>query len=100
MPIYEYACRPCGHRFEALVRGSETPACPSCQSQDLERILSLFAVNSEDRSKAALRGARKRLAQSKNRRDQLQHEREEIQEHMRDDYGVEIAKSEGKPPAG
>jgi len=27
MPIFEYACRACGHEFETLVRGAETPAC-------------------------------------------------------------------------
>ncbi|MBK0869665.1 MULTISPECIES: zinc ribbon domain-containing protein [unclassified Saccharopolyspora] len=31
MPIYDYACE-CGHRFEALVHGSE-PRCDRCGSQ-------------------------------------------------------------------
>ena len=48
MPLYEYTCRPCGHFFELLVRPGTVPACPSCQSQDLERALSVFAVDSED----------------------------------------------------
>ena len=46
MPLYEYTCRPCGHFFELLVRPGTVPACPSCQSQDLERALSVFAVDS------------------------------------------------------
>lgn len=43
MPIYGYACRSCGDRFETLVRASETPACPSCGSVDLAQQLSLIA---------------------------------------------------------
>lgn len=31
MPIYEYACRACGHAFEQLQSMSAAaPACPSC----------------------------------------------------------------------
>ena len=47
MPIYEYECRACGHRFEQLILHASTPECPSCQSHDLERLISLFAVDSE-----------------------------------------------------
>ena len=38
MPIYEYACKACGHEFETLVLGETKPECPSCQSRDLERL--------------------------------------------------------------
>lgn len=44
MPIFEYACRACGHEFETLVRASETPACTSCESTDLHKKLSVFAA--------------------------------------------------------
>lgn len=44
MPIYGYACKKCGHDFETLVRASDTPACPTCGSADLERQLSLIAA--------------------------------------------------------
>ena len=44
MPLYEYACRKCARRFEALVLGRETPVCPGCGGHDLERLLSTFAV--------------------------------------------------------
>jgi putative FmdB family regulatory protein len=53
MPIYEYRCRGCGVEFEALIRGSDTPACPSCAATDLERLVSLFAVDSEGTRDAA-----------------------------------------------
>ena len=45
MPLYEYACRQCANEFEALVRASETPNCPSCHSDDLQRKLSVFAAH-------------------------------------------------------
>lgn len=44
MPLYEYQCRTCDHRFELLVRAETVPACPSCQSHELDKQLSVFAV--------------------------------------------------------
>ena len=44
MPIFEYACRSCGHQFEALVFGGKVPPCPECEGKDLEKLLSGFAV--------------------------------------------------------
>ncbi len=46
MPIYEYACQDCGREFEALVRAGTVPACPQCQSQHLDKRLSVFATAS------------------------------------------------------
>ena len=60
MPIYEYECRGCGNRFDLLVRGKETAACPACASQDLERLLSLPAVKSESTHSLAMAAAKKR----------------------------------------
>ena len=53
MPLYDFHCRACQHRFEALVRPGGTPACPACQSTDLERQLSTFAVSSAERTRQA-----------------------------------------------
>jgi putative FmdB family regulatory protein len=44
MPIFEYACRACGHEFETLVRASDTPSCASCGSEALDKKLSVFAA--------------------------------------------------------
>jgi putative FmdB family regulatory protein len=41
MPIYEYACQDCGHAFETLVRATTVPQCPHCQSQHLDKQLSV-----------------------------------------------------------
>jgi putative FmdB family regulatory protein len=47
MPLYEYACRNCDNQFELLVRGNEPPHCPRCESQHLERLLSVPAAHSK-----------------------------------------------------
>lgn len=46
MPIYEYVCGTCGERFEELLLGGAQGrvACTSCGSEDVRRVLSVFAV--------------------------------------------------------
>ena len=41
MPIYEYRCQ-CGAEFEKLVDSRTVVACPSCDSPQVTRRLSLF----------------------------------------------------------
>ena len=53
MPIYEYACRACGHEFETLVRSSDTPSCAKCASVDLEKKLSVFAAQGASEAEVA-----------------------------------------------
>lgn len=76
MPIYEYACRACGHRFERLVRASDTPVCDACGSADLERLISQPAVKSEGTHQLALNAAKKRDAKlgAENARAQREYE--------------------------
>jgi putative FmdB family regulatory protein len=45
MPIFEYRCQSCGHNFEAILLGEQTPECPNCHTGKLEQQLSVFAVN-------------------------------------------------------
>ena len=78
MPLYEFECHGCGARFELLVRG-EVPACPSCKSIDLERLLSMFAVSSAATRSSNLDSARK--AGAGERRDRKQAEIEAIEHH-------------------
>ncbi|MDR5710106.1 MAG: zinc ribbon domain-containing protein [Armatimonadota bacterium] len=46
MPVYEYVCGTCGQRFEELVLGGTqgSVACASCGSEDVRRVVSVFAV--------------------------------------------------------
>jgi putative FmdB family regulatory protein len=53
MPLFEFACRESDHQFEALVRGSDTPECPSCHGTDLQRRLSVFAAHTSGGSSAS-----------------------------------------------
>lgn len=64
MPLYDFQCRSCGHEFEALVRRADTdaPACPSCGSLELEKLLSAFAVSSAEITQAAATRKRKKDA--------------------------------------
>ena len=84
MPLYDFQCKACGHEFEALVRHNDTPACPSCQSGDLERLLSTFAVSSEERTRSAAASSRKKAAASA-ARDNMAMERES-EMHRREDH--------------
>lgn len=61
MPIYEYECRSCHHRYTAILsmkESADVPACPHCQSRDVQKLISRVAVvrsagqKDEDRSKA------------------------------------------------
>jgi putative FmdB family regulatory protein len=50
MPIYEYRCRKCGAEFEelSLSARAQTPlACRVCQSPQIDRLLSTFAVGAD-----------------------------------------------------
>ncbi len=52
MPLYEYVCPECGHKFEmlkSLSRRDEDTACPKC-SHSAERVLSTFACFSKGKS--------------------------------------------------
>lgn len=46
MPLYEYRCPRCGHRFEVLQKigqGAEGLLCPSCGAEKVEKQFSTFA---------------------------------------------------------
>lgn len=43
MPLYDYHCAACGHRFEMLVRTGTRPACPQCGGSTLEKAVSRIA---------------------------------------------------------
>jgi putative FmdB family regulatory protein len=45
MPIFEYRCQECGHKFEAILFGEQKPECPKCHTAKLEQQLSTFAVS-------------------------------------------------------
>ena len=58
MPIYEYRCRKCGHKFEHLARSftEKPPACPECHTADCERLISTFNTSSSASKKSPCEG--------------------------------------------
>jgi putative FmdB family regulatory protein len=60
MPLYEYTCLKCSHDFETLVRTGDTPACPECGSEQLQKLLSEVAVSSEGSRERNLNQARQK----------------------------------------
>jgi putative FmdB family regulatory protein len=72
MPIYEYQCRACQHQFEAIVRVSELPRCPACGGQELDRLISQFAVDSggtRQRSLASIQRQNAKITRDKDHAD-------------------------------
>ena len=54
MPIYEYHCKKCGHDFEKLVPRAGTPVeCEKCQSDDVEKLFSVFGTNTTSQTAPA-----------------------------------------------
>jgi putative FmdB family regulatory protein len=45
MPIFEYVCKECQQKFEAIVFGQQKAECPKCRSKKLEPQLSVFAMS-------------------------------------------------------
>jgi putative FmdB family regulatory protein len=86
MPIYEYKCRRCGHRFEHLVlRSSATVECPECKQQDLEQLISLSAVSSETTRQSNLSAAHRKAASV--RADKARQSHADLHEHFEDRRG-------------
>ena len=42
MPIYEYACPDCGHKFDEIQKFSDDPitVCPKCAKQNVKKLIS------------------------------------------------------------
>jgi putative FmdB family regulatory protein len=59
MPIYEYECRDCGERFDALRTMAEADkpiVCAACHGQHASRLISVFAAHSGGRVVAGSNG--------------------------------------------
>jgi putative FmdB family regulatory protein len=43
VPLYDFRCQGCDHRFEAQAPYGELPPCPACGAGEAERLLTPFA---------------------------------------------------------
>ena len=83
MPIFEYCCSACGDEFEHLVLSSSpVPGCPSCGSENIEKMMSISSVSTEKVRRRATGNIRAR-----NRALRKDHDHEEVKRleaHTRD----------------
>jgi putative FmdB family regulatory protein len=47
MPLFEYECTKCSKRFELFVTSARRPVCPSCGSDELQKLFSVFGVGGD-----------------------------------------------------
>lgn len=52
MPLYSFHCTECDKVVELLIGFSDTPVCPTCASQAMERLVSRTAPEAKSRSLA------------------------------------------------
>lgn len=76
MPLFDFRCQSCGTEFEALVRVSDVPQCPSCKGTKLEQLPSMFTVSSLEITKARVRTAKKERRRSPAYQDEIMAKRE------------------------
>jgi putative FmdB family regulatory protein len=43
MPLYDYHCDACDRQFELLIRSTDVPACPTCGTSQIKRLISTIA---------------------------------------------------------
>ncbi len=84
MPIFDFRCVQCGHRFEELVRSDQAPACPNCSAGNAEREFPLSVAVSTPKSRARSTAAARSKAKATHRDKQVadaEYVRREIKEH-------------------
>jgi putative FmdB family regulatory protein len=53
MPIFEYLCAGCGHKFEAIIFGDQKAECPQCHAAEVQQQLSTFSAHSHSNAASA-----------------------------------------------
>lgn len=83
MPIFDFKCRVCGHQFEELVRRDDRPRCPSCESFDLARLVSVPAISTDSTRKRSMSSARRQASEvnREKKHAQAEYERNYIKDH-------------------
>lgn len=45
MPLFDWECQACRHRFEEMASGDAKPVCPQCNAAEVEKLLTVGSVN-------------------------------------------------------
>lgn len=56
MPVYEFACKTCGQRFEEFTWSSADDngaTCPSCGGSETRKLISVFGIGRAESASAA-----------------------------------------------
>ena len=74
MPIYEYECKACGYRLEAIQKISDDPLteCPECNKSELKKLISAsgFRLKGGGWYETDFKsGSKKNLAQSETKKE-------------------------------
>lgn len=83
MPIFDFKCVKCGHRFEELVRGDQVPACPNCAAGNAEREFPLSVAVSTPKSRARTSAIARRAAKAVHQDKQVA-EAESLRHHIKE----------------
>lgn len=60
MPTFDFVCQSCQLQFEQLVRTRDVAKCPTCGSEQLEKLLSLPNLKTSGTSALSMQAARRR----------------------------------------
>lgn len=88
MPIFDFQCVECGHRFEELVRGAEAPTCPKCSARNAERQFPLSVAVSTPKSRARTTAIARNKAKAM-QRDKKVADAEYVQREIKEHSGGE-----------
>jgi putative FmdB family regulatory protein len=83
MPLYDFQCGRCGHRFEELAKLGEIPPCPRCGYLGPERLFSASAGVSTETTRSKALGQARRAA-SKVSKEKAHAQREYERNYLKD----------------
>lgn len=85
MPIYDFQCKRCKRRFEALVKINASTKCPECGAAKPERLFTPMAsVSTTTTREKALASGRSKAGAQKKEKDRAH--QEYMRKHMEDHH--------------
>ena len=114
MPLYEYECLKCGHRFERIQKFSDKPvsSCPKCKKGKVKQLLSAssfhlkgsgwyatdYAGKDKGKSESSTEGAEESVAKDSDKADKEKKDKPEKKDKGdKSDKSEKSDKKESKP---